>query len=187
MVHAISNNIFFYKISKNQFQNHPFKMQNQSAIEINQLKTDLEHERAAKKIPFKILDIKDINELEKIEEISFGGNGKIIKVFKDKTYALKIMNIKTLDIKAFKYFISEYEILNMLNHPNIIKTYGIFLSDSTNPPMILLEYCIKDMNQTVKERSLSKVMLVLSIYEVAEGMKYTHHQNIIHRKMELLK
>lgn len=101
-------------------------MQSQSETEINQLKSDLEHESSSKQIPFKILDIKDINELEKIEEISFGGNGKVIKVFKDKAYALKIMNIKTLDIKSFKRFISEYEILNMLDHPNILKTYGIF-------------------------------------------------------------
>lgn len=131
-----------------------------------------------------ILDSTDIQNLEKIEQIGFGGSGKVTKVSKKQLYALKEMNIQSSSIEKFRYFMNEYEIMNMLDHPNILKTYGFFLSDEKLPPSILLEYCPMNLEKAVKEKILTKVQIVFYIYQIAEGMKYIHSQKVIHRDLK---
>lgn len=46
-----------------------------------------------------------------------------------------------IDIDHMRYFFGEYEMLNLIHHPNIITAYSFFFGDQHNPPAILLEYC----------------------------------------------
>lgn len=88
-----------------------------------------------------ILDENTINDFEKIIELGNGGGGKVFKVFKKIFYALKEMNVTNESSSNLQNFLKEYEIMNILKHPNILKTYGIFLSNENKPPSILLENC----------------------------------------------
>ncbi|KAK8842942.1 hypothetical protein M9Y10_025808 [Tritrichomonas musculus] len=85
-----------------------------------------------------------------------------------------------LNQENLQIFMKEHEILKMLNHPNVLKTYGIFLSDETNLPSILLEHCVNDLDCAIKNKSLSKTQISFIIYQMAEGMKYFHFKKIIH-------
>ena len=89
----------------------------------------------------KILDEDDMTNIQKIELIGKGGGGKVFKVSVKSIYALKEMNIDQFNIDSFKHFMGEYELMSMLHHPNILQTFGIFMSNETTPPSILLEYC----------------------------------------------
>lgn len=136
-----------------------------------------------------ILDGDQLNDFKVIEEIGSGGGGKVLKVEnKNVIYAMKVMNVSNKseeNIIAFRHFIKEYEIMNMLNHPNILKTFGIFLSDENNRPSILLEFCPINLNDLItKKNSLSNVQIVCTIYQIIEGMKYVHFQKIIHRDLK---
>ena len=133
-----------------------------------------------------ILDEETIKNLKKIEEIGFGSGGKVFKVVSlmNETYALKEMNIKNLNMKNFQYFLNEYEIINFLQHPNIIKTYGIFMSSKSTPPCILLEYCLFNLEECIKNKMLSNEKIVCAIYQIVEGMKYVHFRKIIHRDLK---
>ncbi len=135
---------------------------------------------------FKILDKDEIENLEKIEELGSGGGGKVFKVIKKELYALKEMNTKNAKTTEFKQFIKEYEIMSMLEHANILKTYGIFLSDSTNPPSILLEFCPQNLQNFIEDNKYSNKNeeLVKIIYQIAEGMKYIHFKKVIHRDLK---
>lgn len=130
-----------------------------------------------------ILDSETIDNYEKLEEISFGSSGKVYKVAKKNFYALKVMKLE-ITPEEFKHFLNEYELLCLLEHPNIVKTFGIFLSDKTHPPSILLEFCPMNLESAIKKGILSNVEIVFSIYQIVEGMKYFHFKKVIHRDLK---
>lgn len=132
----------------------------------------------------KLLDASKIASLERGEEIGSGGGGHVFKVYSRETYALKEVNIREEEQQNFGRFIGECELLCMLEHPNIVKTFGIFMGDSSQLPCILLEFCNGNLNDAVLKKSLSGVDLVFSICQVAEGMKYIHSRRIIHRDLK---
>ena len=83
--------------------------------------------------PIKIIDSETIHNLKIIREISSGGNGKILEVENDQKYALKVMHTNDLSVEKVRSFIGEQEKLQILNHPNIIHTHGIYFGDEENP------------------------------------------------------
>lgn len=131
-----------------------------------------------------LLSSEVIDGLEKVEELGSGGGGRVYKVYKKEVYALKEMNVSHADHKDFQHFIGEYELMKMLKHPNILETYGIFMSDSKRPPCILLEYCRRNLDDEVKKKSLQAVQIVFIIYQIVEGMIYVHFRKVIHRDLK---
>lgn len=81
-----------------------------------------------------------------------------------------------------KRFFQEYEILNNIYHPNIIKSYGFYNGDKTNQPSILLQYCPKNLKDNVDE--LTNVERITVIYEICLGMKKVHEVGLIHRDLK---
>lgn len=59
-------------------------------------KSNEKSENKEKQATFKILDEKEVESLENIEELGSGGGGKVMKVAKKEIYALKMMNIKQI-------------------------------------------------------------------------------------------
>ncbi|KAK8836649.1 hypothetical protein M9Y10_037585 [Tritrichomonas musculus] len=162
----------------------------QKIREQDQIIHDLEerkpiHEEASKQ-GMTILDSDEIDQLTKLDELGHGSSGTVYKVSKTVTkneiYVLKVMTKMSQD--NFRNFIKEYEILSMLHHPNVLKTYGIFFSDEKSPPSILLEYCSNDIVKMIKNKMFSKCDIVFIVYQIAEGMKYVHSRNIIHRDLK---
>lgn len=131
-----------------------------------------------------ILDSSSISDYEIIDKIGSGGGGQVYKVFKKVIFAMKEMNVKKGSTKSFQHFISEYELINLLEHINIIKTYGIFLSDSRRPPSIIFEFCPENMEDKINSKSATKIFIAFSIYQIAEGMKFVHFRKIIHRDLK---
>ena len=98
--------------------------------------------------------------------------------------ALKEMVIKKAGNNNLKQFIGEYEIINLLQHPNIVKAYGIFLSNSTHPPSILLEYLPTNLEKSIEDKKLTHIQIVIIIFQIVEGMKYVHFHKVIHRDLK---
>ena len=88
-----------------------------------------------------------------------------------------------INFDLIKQLYLEYEMLNNLNHPNIIKAYGFFYGDKNNDPAILLEYCKFNLEQVIKD--LDDIYLVGIIYEICSAMRYVHAKKIIHRDLKM--
>lgn len=74
-----------------------------------------------------IRDTDSISDLDRLCELGAG------------CFALK--ELSNVNFEGLHQFFNEYEIMNMLQHPNILKVFGFFLSDETHPPFILIELC----------------------------------------------
>ena len=136
----------------------------------------------------KILDEKIYEELKMIDEIALRTSGKVLKVsYNNKIYALKIMNYRKSSPNNYsdnQNFIKEYEFLSSLNHPNILKTFGIFLGNERKPPALLSEFCQMNLDELMKSKELSKFEIVCLIYQIIEAMKYLNFKKIIHLNLK---
>ena len=98
-----------------------------------------------------------------------------------KYYVLKIT--KRVNYENTYNFLIEYEIQQLLKHRNILKTFNIFLNDSIYLHSILYENWQYTLDQRIKMGPLTNVELNEFLYQIAEGMKYVHSKNIIHRNL----
>ena len=163
------------------------KFEDQLSMKDKEIASLKDEQRNSIKLPkdkkIEILDEEAIRNLEKIEKISSGNFGKVYKVAKKIIYALKVLK-KEVTFEEFQQFLKEYEILCLFDHPNILKAFGIFLSNENNPPSILLEFCPSNVEEAIKKKSFSNVEIAFVIYQIAEGMKYVHFQKVIHRDLK---
>lgn len=86
-----------------------------------------------------------------------------------------------IPINIIRSIFQEWELLTYLNHPNIIKTFGFYNGDKTQFPMFVLEYCLHNLEESIKH--LEDIELVRITYEICSAMQYLHKKGIIHRDL----
>lgn len=139
---------------------------------------------ASQQIPtIKTIDSIDSQSIRNIDYIENIGN-KAMKVSIKKFYVLKEVNIQTVSIQNLSYFINDHEVLNIHNHPNILHMYASLFNEPNLPPSILIEFCPTNLEQAIKNKMISKVNICYCIYQIAEGMRYIHSRQIIHRNLK---
>lgn len=110
--------------------------------------------------------------------------GKVSEVVKEVKYALKEMNVRDASVSQQRRFIGEYEKLSMLEHPNIVRAFGMCLSDAEHPPSILLELCACDLASLLRSGKQEEASIAFMAYEIAEAMRYVHKRGLIHRDLK---
>lgn len=120
--------------------------------------------------------------------IGRGATSEVYKVSSGQFLAMKTLLLEDDDeseksnYEKMKRLIQEYELLKLLNHPNIVKEFGIFLGKESNPPCIVLEYCPTNLMKSVKK--LTNVERVVIIYQISNVMQKVHSMDIIHRDLK---
>ena len=107
----------------------------------------------------------------------------------------KAMHLRTAEVAAIKQIpleklksvdsiMSEIELLQELQHPNIVKYLGFMKDDQYLS--IVLEYCENGSLTTVLKKFGSFPENLISRYmrQVLEGLMYLHHQGTIHRDIK---
>lgn len=91
------------------------------------------------------------------------------------------------DVRAIlRKFVEECSLLANLRHPNIVQFLGICFLDTSDLPVLVMEYLPYCLNSLLEGNNLVKIPLAIKLsilVDVAQGLAYLHAQkpSIIHR------
>jgi serine/threonine protein kinase len=110
--------------------------------------------------------------------IGEGGFGRVFKGTRDDGVDVAIKIPKTFDKRAEKTFVTEVSNWSRLEHPNIVSLYDYKILPI---PYIETEFCDGKVEKGMK--SLDEAVSI--VYDVANGLQYSHGKNIIHGDVKL--
>jgi calcium-dependent protein kinase len=157
----------------------------------NQLNTE-ENEKH-KKLRNRISQSKNTDVRKNYEFISMLGNGSYgkVRLYRDKNYKELLFAIKTLKKEGipqyqFNLLKSEVNILSNLDHPNIVKYFGVFEDDWY--VHIVMEYLKGyDLYKIItlkKYTGFDEKDMCEIIQQLLKALSFIHSQNIIHRDIK---
>lgn len=117
-----------------------------------------------------------------IKKLGDGSRGNVKLVRERKTG--KIFALKEFQSKHLDYYEDEIYIIQKLNHPMIIKSYGSFKHDTSN--YIILEACKNDLYSFIESgNKLSESTIKFYTACIVLGIEHIHKMGIIHRDIKL--
>jgi len=134
----------------------------------------------------------DYADLEVGRLLGAGTSGDVREaIYCGQPVAIKRMYHSHFDPTAFvSFFRKEASILSRLHHPNIVRFYGVSISDEKRL-LIVTELCMKSLAAWIKEKEFNNkpskrdILAVLTIgLQVANGLQYLHSRDIIHRDLK---
>ena len=116
------------------------------------------------------------------------GEGSFAKVYKGrydgKPCAVKVFKEEVLKRELSTEPANEVEILSKVQHPNIVRMYGMWLDPHKERAMaIVMELCDESLYDFIRKYRGEKVSIEKKLHilqDIARGMVYLHSQNIIH-------
>ena len=101
---------------------------------------------------------------------------------------LAIKHVKMEDDEGKRGIQREYEVLKYLNHPNIVRCYGIHNNDETSTVSLIMEgSAYGSIEKLAKNKSAGLTVKLRKklIWEVYTAMKYMHSLGIVHRDIKM--
>jgi 3-phosphoinositide dependent protein kinase-1 len=125
---------------------------------------------------------------EFIKQLGHGSLGKVYSVVKHKTrkeFAIKVFEKRILlQLNKTNHVLIEYELLSRLDHPAIIKTYGIY--EDEEKLYIILDICKnKDLSTFLTNNFPLKISLIKYFtLNVLRALECLRDNKIIHRDIK---
>ncbi|CAL2032392.1 unnamed protein product [Caenorhabditis brenneri] len=178
-----------YEIKRNQ---NSAKLGNRSAINIGKLIESLKADtieikgekvtlkRAIAKGKFQLMH-RDVNFKKQIGSGAYGTvyRGRLVKT--NAVIAVKKLDTEGTDEEGLADMMKEARVMQLYDHPNIVKFYGFILDDF--PYLLVLEFCnggaLEDLLREKPDLKINR--RVQYTYMAACGIDYLHKKNCIHR------
>jgi len=133
-----------------------------------------------------ILDLESWNLLQNIvihERLGGGNFGDVFRGTWEGTAQVALKGMK--EEKNFTQFVREASLLQKLNHPNIVKFFGLYINN--NQAYIVMEYFVRGSLDRVLQTmdDINNDDLLGMAAQAASGMQYLESQGIVHRDIAL--
>ena len=132
-----------------------------------------------------VLEAGEVAGLKRVGLVGRGSQSEVFKVAREELLALKVLisrNNASANVASLRQLLREFEVLNSLNHSNIIRAHGICFGDADHAPSILLDLCSCSLNDRIS--TMSAIEKVTSIYELSLALREVHSRGIIHRDVK---
>lgn len=123
-----------------------------------------------------------------LDRIGHGGMGDVFKArnpSSNQVVAIKIPSSKrSAPAEALKRFRQEVKVATRLCHPNIVRTIDAEITDRLQ--YLVMEYIEgTTLDIAIREHGPLPIALALNYTrQVAEGLRYAHNQNVVHRDIK---
>ncbi|RCK58186.1 putative serine/threonine-protein kinase RTK1 [Candida viswanathii] len=109
------------------------------------------------------------------------------KIYAVKKFRAKLPNEQESDYKVKVY--NEYQIAELLNHENLIKTYELIKDYKKNAPVadyyIVMEYCKFDFFNLVMSGLMETNEIYCYFKQLINGVYFLHNHGLAHRDLKL--
>ncbi|CBZ25206.1 putative protein kinase [Leishmania mexicana MHOM/GT/2001/U1103] len=123
-----------------------------------------------------------------MESVGIGNFGVVLKARNratDDIVAIKQVPLSDTDKEDLDTIVKEVEILQVCDHPNIVRFYGTYYSMGVL--WIVMEYCeggSVDTAYDLLRRPLSEPLIAYVCRQTLLGLRYLHERHVIHRDIK---
>ncbi|GAB5035304.1 Hypothetical protein NocV09_02500600 [Nannochloropsis oceanica] len=134
------------------------------------------------------MGIEQFEILKTLGEGAFASVHKVTRRVDGKTYALKKVDVSSLDDKELLSALNEIRLLASFAHPRIVRLYETFLDGSNL--CIVMEYCgwgdlAMKIKRYIKRREyIDERVIWVYLIQILEGLKALHERNVLHRDLK---
>lgn len=133
----------------------------------------------------KISDMTELTkkyELGKILGEGITGQVRLVTSKKDGSVcAMKSLNVAKMDPHQLQELKLEIELLNQLDHPNVVSLFEVFES-SDNISLVMEHCCGGDLS---RRRYTTEAQVQSVVYQLTEAVAHCHYVGIVHRDLKM--
>jgi len=126
-----------------------------------------------------------IDNIKILERLGGGNFGDVYRGIWNGTTDVALKQLKSKE--HFEEFLHEASMLHALNHPNVVRFFGIYTASKSENYIVMEYLCEGSLDRVLKvcKKQISIIDIIGMAKDAAAGMLYLNQQSIVHRDLAL--